>query len=81
MLLVVLVSLILMGTIGAISTANASSDNNVSCHDRGVVDGEDHPSNQGTFDRCCNEYYQGFIIGCMSVEGNDRDSCESATDA
>ena len=26
-------------------------------------------------------YYEGFIEGCMSVEGNTRDVCELATDA
>ena len=81
MLVVVLVPLLLVNTIGAMSTVNASNDNSVSCHDRGVVDGEDHPFNQGTYDKCGNEYYQGFIEGCMSVEGNDRNTCESATDA
>ncbi len=28
-----------------------------------------------------NRYYQGFIDGCMSVEGNTREVCESSTDA
>ena len=28
-----------------------------------------------------DEYYNGFIDGCMSVEGNTQDVCESATDA
>jgi hypothetical protein len=26
-------------------------------------------------------YYEGFIDGCTSVEGNTREVCESATDA
>ena len=77
MLLVVLLPLLLMSTTGAFSTVSASSDDSVSCYDRGVVDGEDHPFNQGTYDKCGNEYYQGFIKGCMSVEGNDREVCES----
>jgi hypothetical protein len=27
-----------------------------------------------------DEYYDAFIEGCMSVEGNTRDVCEAATD-
>lgn len=67
-------------TLGGITTVNASS-NEVSCFERGIVDGEDHPFNQRTFNNCDDDYYQGFLEGCMSVEGNTRDVCESATDA
>jgi hypothetical protein len=67
-------------TLGGIMTVNASR-NEVSCFERGVVDGEDHPFNQRTYDNCDDDYYQGFLEGYMSVEGNNRDVCESATDA
>jgi hypothetical protein len=70
-----------MSTIGAMTTVNANSNDNVSCYERGIIDGEDHPFSQKTHDKCGNEYYQGFIEGCLSVEGNNRDTCESATDA
>ena len=36
---------ILLITIGGITSVNASS-NEVSCFERGIVDGEDHPINQ-----------------------------------
>ena len=62
------------------SSVNASSENEVSCYDRGFIDGEDHPFSQNTYDKCGDEYYQGFIAGCMSIEGNSRDTCESSTD-
>jgi hypothetical protein len=29
---------------------------------------------------CGDAYYDAFIEGCMSVEGNTRDVCEAATD-
>ena len=80
MLLAVLLPLLLMSTTWALSTEMANSEDSVSCYDRGFVDGEDHPFNQETHDKCGNAYYQGFIKGCMSVEGNDRDTCESAMD-
>ena len=59
---------------------------NDSCRDAGFKDGQDHPFNHATYDHCGDEqggadaYYDGFIDGCMSVEGNTRDVCESATD-
>lgn len=41
---------------------------------------------QMTYDHCKEQggaeaYYHGFIDGCMSVEGNMLEACESATDA
>ena len=66
---------------GTLTTVNASSDDSVSCYERGIIDGEDHPFNQRTYDNCRDQYYQGFIEGCMSVDGNSRDVCERATDA
>lgn len=75
-----LLPLLLISITGTITTVNANSDDSVSCYERGVIDGEDHPFNQGTYDRCGDDYYQGFIQGCMSVDGNSGDTCESATD-
>ena len=74
-----LVSVFLI-TLGRIMTVNACS-NTVSCFERGIVDGENHAFNQRTYNNCRNDYYQGFLKGCISVEGNNRDVCESTTDA
>jgi hypothetical protein len=41
-------------------TVNASS-NEVSCFERGIVDGKDHPFNQRTYDNCKDEYYKDFL--------------------
>jgi hypothetical protein len=73
--------LFLMITTETLPTVNASSDDSVSCYERGIIDGEDHPFNQRTYDNCGDQYYQGFIEGCMSVDGNSRDVCKSTTDA
>jgi hypothetical protein len=81
MSIVLLPLLLLMMTTGALTAVNASSDDSVSCYERGIIDGEDHPFNQRTYDNCGDQYHQGFIDGCMSVDGNSRDVCESATDA
>jgi len=50
------------------------------CFDRGIADGEDHPFNQGTYSKCGDGYYEGYIEGCTSVDGNTADICESSTD-
>lgn len=58
-----------------------------SCYDSGYSAGQDGPSNHPTYDHCGDEpggddaYYNGFSDGCVSVEDNTRDVCESATDA
>lgn len=58
---------------------------NESCRDAGFEDGRNEPFNDATYDHCGDEatgdkaYLDGFVDGCMSVEGNTRDVCESAT--
>jgi hypothetical protein len=65
----------------------AGNDWNDSCRNAGYNDGQNGPFSQPTYDHCGDEedgadaYYDGFIDGCMSVEGNTRDVCESATDS
>ncbi len=73
--------MLLAATVGPQISVYAGSNNEVSCYERGLIDGEDHPFSQSTLDQCGDDYYQGFLEGCMSVDGNDRDICESATDA
>ena len=68
------------------STEDDEESLNDSCRETGFNDGQNGPFKGGTYDHCGNEangdkaYYDGFIDGCMSVEGNTRDVCESATD-
>ena len=61
--------------------ANGSSEGEINCYERGFKDGEEYPFNQNTYDDCRDDYYRGFIKGCMSVEGNTREACEMATDS
>lgn len=51
--------------------------------------GQDDPFDRGNYDPCerfrdeyngKNPYYEGFVDGCRSVEGNTEKICESATD-
>jgi hypothetical protein len=69
------------------SEENTDDGWNDSCYDSGYRDGQNGPFSEGTYDHCGDQtegdkaYYDGFIDGCISVEGNTRDVCESATDA
>lgn len=79
--MLVLLSVFLMTTTTVSTTAYANTNNDRDCFEIGIADGENHPFNQETFSECEDEYYKGFIKGCLSVEGNTIDVCESATDA
>lgn len=71
-------------------TANAFAShgsNAIACEADGYEAGQDDSFSQKLYETCeevvggADAYYEGFIEGCMSVEGNTRDVCELATDA
>jgi hypothetical protein len=83
---------LILGVLTTLTTTTTTSvlagnEWNDSCRDAGYDDGRNGPFSQGTYDHCGDEeggddaYYNGFIDGCMSVEGNTKDVCESATDS
>jgi hypothetical protein len=85
-LMAISLSLITGGQAFGIQAALHAVSSSSSCYDAGYEDGRDNPFNHDTYDHCADsgeddEYYDGFIEGCMSIEGNTRDVCESATDA
>jgi hypothetical protein len=86
-MLFIVIAMTLSGTLMPMTDLHAGNEWNDSCYDAGFSDGQNEPFNQSTYDHCGDEqggadaYYEGFIHGCMSVEGNTRDTCESATDA
>lgn len=58
------------------------------CYDNGYSQSQDDPFDRN-YDPCerfhdindgKNAYYEGFIDGCKSVEGNTEEICESITD-
>lgn len=79
---------ILTNIMTAPMTANAGEPPTAErCYDAGFRDGQDNPFSVTTFQECDteskfvdgqNQYEAGFLDGCMSVEGNTRDICESA---
>ena len=77
---------ILIGTALTTNAVYAGNDWNDSCRDAGYEQGQNGPFSVDTYDHCGDEnggddaYYKGFIDGCMSVEDNTKDVCESATD-
>jgi hypothetical protein len=77
-------------SISATAYAQTEGDEDVGgCYNVGYSDGQNSEFSRYSFSDNCgptdnpeeNDYYNGFIDGCMSVEGNTRDVCESATDA
>jgi hypothetical protein len=57
------------------------------CVDDGYDDGRNEPFSRDRYDECdvfdylqVNSYYDAFINGCQSVEGNTEEDCERATD-
>ena len=53
----------------------------IACEGDGLYDGKNNPFSQEFYEMCGQVYYDAFIEGCMSVENNTREVCESATDA
>ena len=45
------------------------------------MDGGEYQFIQETYDKCGDDYYNGFIEDCTSVNGNTMEGCESLTDA
>ena len=70
----------IMGGQTMMAYASHSSDP-IACEGDGLYDGKNNPFSQELYDMCGDTYYDAFIEGCMSVEGNTRDDCEQATDA
>jgi hypothetical protein len=74
-------------SIGIPTAAFASHGSSpTACEADGYEAGLDGPFSQELYETCAevggaDEYYDDFIEGCMSVEGNTREICESATDA
>jgi hypothetical protein len=70
----------------AIIIPNALASHSVSpnaCYSDGIDAGQNDEFSQELYEFCeeyGEEYYNGFIEGCMSVD-NSREVCETATDA
>jgi hypothetical protein len=53
---------------GTLPTVNATSDDSVSCYERGIIDGENHPFNQRIYDNCRDQYSTIKVLlkgGCL----------------
>lgn len=80
-MMAVLLILVLVLPAGNMS-AKKSSDDGISnpnrCFQAGKDDGRDSQFSQSEFDTCGSSYEHGFMKGCLSVDGNTRDICNSA---
>jgi hypothetical protein len=78
----ILIVVLVVTSVYGYSNAFAShGTNTASCENDGLYDGKNNPFSQELFEICGNTYHDAYIEGCMSVEGNTREVCESATDA
>jgi hypothetical protein len=59
----------------------ANNNNTDECANDGFDDGQNNPFNHDRYDECGDDYYEAFIDGCASVEGNTEETCERFTDA
>ncbi len=76
-------SMIFAGQIMMVYASHGSSA--IACEADGYEAGQDGPFSQELYNTCKEigageEYYDGFIEGCMDAD-NSREVCESATDA
>jgi hypothetical protein len=54
------------------------------CYDSGYDDGQNRPFDiilHSMNERCGDRYYEGFIDGCIDVEGNTLGVCQNVADA
>ena len=75
---------IAMAMVLTVATPNAFASHSASpnaCEGDGLYDGKNNPFSQEMLDMCGDIYTDAFIRGCMSVDDNSRDDCETATDA
>lgn len=68
----------------AIATVNpfaSLSADPIACEGDGLYDRKNNPFSPEFYEMCGQIYYDAFIEGCMAIENNTREVCESATDA
>jgi hypothetical protein len=69
------------GNVNAKKSSDDATSNPDRCFQAGKDDGRDSQFSQSEFDTCGSSYEHGFMKGCLSVDGNTRDVCNSAEDA
>ncbi len=72
---------VIMGLVLGSPASNVSvhAKKHTECFNTGVNDGKDHPFDASRFDRCGNNYQDGFLKGCRS-SGNSEETCQSSED-
>jgi hypothetical protein len=69
------------GNVNAKKSSDDGTSNPDRCFQAGKDDGRDSGFSQLEFDTCGSSYEHGFMKGCLSVDGNTRDVCNSVEDA
>ena len=82
--MIALMLTLVLGSAPSDMSAKKSSDNGINnpdrCFQAGKDDGRDSQFSQSEFNTCGSSYEHGFMKGCLSVDGNTRDVCNSAED-
>jgi hypothetical protein len=52
---------LLDATVGPQAFVYTGSNDEVSCYEKGLIDGEDHQVSQQTYDKCGDDDYRGFV--------------------
>ena len=84
MMATIMLIIVLGSPVGNVSAKKSSDDgtsNPDRCFQAGKDDGRDSQFSQSEFNTCRSSYEHGFMKGCLSVDGNTRDVCNSAEDA
>jgi hypothetical protein len=79
MLIIVLGSPV--GNVSAKKSSDSGTSNPDRCFQAGKDDGRDSQFSPTEFGTCGSSYEQGFMKGCLSVDGNTRDVCNNSEDA
>jgi hypothetical protein len=69
-----------VATLSAITTGTVSTHRDP-CYKDGYETGRNGPFSQDRFADCGIQYEHGFMAGCLSMMGNDREVCNLAEDA
>jgi hypothetical protein len=72
----IMISIILLVGAGLPATVHADT-----CYSDGYEAGRNGPFSQDKFSQCGDAYEHGFMAGCLSVMGNNKEICNLAEDA
>jgi hypothetical protein len=77
--IIALIVIVMSATVGIIAIPHTVYAD--SCYKDGYETGRNGPFSQDKLTVCGDRYEHGFMAGCLSVMGNDKEVCNLAEDA